>query len=299
MAISAFLLAILEQAREPLHCLHGAGYFTPEEWIQLDLIMNKEYTWTKGPPDTFYRDSIDRVTHFKHENSPFFANGCKDTPGLDAISLSASIEPPMSDIKISPGSIEAPWKLPIGRMNGKSLESSLPSKSDFIPSVNSREQPQSSSYTSILGEEFQGLSTHSKENIPGCPLSTVGSDGKSPLSSSARKMKSISAWTSEVQNKTTRQLSGMHPNMHAPSISSQLKKRSSRSPRSNFTEDQLKELKSDVNIFETSNAAEWDDDVNRALGKSDPPPQKDPSTPVDGKYGKVGENPYNIFIAIN
>ncbi|POS85542.1 hypothetical protein EPUL_002636, partial [Erysiphe pulchra] len=274
MAISAFLLAILEQAKEPLHCLHGAGYFTTEEWIQLDLIMNKEYTWTKGPPDTFYRNSIDRATHLKHENSLFFAKGRKDAPSLDAISLCASIEPPMSDINTSPGSVEAPWNFPIGTMNGKPFESSLPSKSDFIPSVYSPGQRQSSSYTSILGEEFQGPNVPSKENISGYPLSAVGSDGKSPLSSSARKMKSISAWTSEVQNNTTRQVSGIHSNIHAPSISSQLKKRSSRSPRSNFTEDRLKGLKNDVNIFETSNAAEWHDDVSRALDKSGPKKKK-------------------------
>lgn len=287
MAISAFLLAILEQAKEPLHCLHGAGYFTPTEWVQLDLIMNKEYTWTKGPHDKFFRNSFDRVTHLKHENSPFFAEGCKDASSLDAISLCASVEPPISDINTSSVSIEAPWKFPIRTTNGKSFESSLPSKSDFIPSVYSREQRQSSSYTSILGEEFQDLSAPMKEKISGYPQFAVGSDDKSALSSSARKMKSISAWTSEVQNNTTRQLPSIHQNTNTPSVSSQLKKRSSRSPRSKIIEDRLKEVKSDVNIFETSNAAEWDDDVSRALDKSGPKKKKDPSIMIDGKYGKI------------
>ncbi|RKF62759.1 hypothetical protein OnM2_030046 [Erysiphe neolycopersici] len=54
MPLSALMTTILDQATEPLHCLHGAGYFSEEEWIQLDFIMNKKYVWTTGPKSRFH-----------------------------------------------------------------------------------------------------------------------------------------------------------------------------------------------------------------------------------------------------
>ncbi|KHJ36240.1 hypothetical protein EV44_g0490 [Erysiphe necator] len=279
MAISAFLLAILEQAKEPLHCLHGAGYFTPEEWVQLDLIMNKKYTWTTGTPENIIRHSINRVSHSEHKGSSIFGNSCKNATSLDTTSLCDSSELRLSDIKIPPRSGDVPWKLPTEAMSGKPFDHLLASKGD-LSSDYIREQRRISGYSSILGEEYRVISVPLKEKISDYPFSALSSDSKSPLSSSAQKMKSISAWTSEVQN-NTREMSDSLSNTHTLSTSSHLNKKSSLSPRSSLTGNQLKELQSNLNSFETNSSAECE-----KLDKSGPKNKKEQLTLVDKNHGK-------------
>ncbi|TQS38321.1 hypothetical protein Golomagni_01174 [Golovinomyces magnicellulatus] len=279
MPLSTLLITILEQAKEPLHCLHGVGYFTPDEWMQLDLIMNKEYTWTTGPSSLLQRNVIKSVD-LEQESKFSIAGAVKDISISDAISLSASIEPTISDINTSPISADGDWKKSLETVSSKPFEPLMPTQSESKPLIFDKERPSTVS-KNRKPQEFKDLHESLKEKIPEISTSAENSNGRS--AHAARKLKSNSSCTSEVQSNPHQSLKNF-PLLKVSPTTTQPKQKSSRSSKSTNVNHSKKRL-GDVNSFETKNAAEWDD-VNRKMNRNSSR-RNEISTLIEKKIEKI------------
>ncbi|RKF76869.1 hypothetical protein GcM1_224077 [Golovinomyces cichoracearum] len=280
MPLSTLLITILEQAKEPLHCLHGAGYFTPEEWMQLDLIMNKEYTWTTGPSSLLQLNVIKSVD-LEQESKFSLAGAVKDISISDAISLSTSIEPTISDINTSPITADGDWKNSLETVSSKLFEPLMPTQCEPKPLIFDKERPSTVS-KNRKPQEFKDLQQSLKEKIPKISTSAENSDGKSDHSS-AQQLKSNSSCTSEVHCNPHQSLK-ICPLLKVSPTPIQPKQKSSRSSKSTNVNHSKKRL-GDVNSFETKNATEWDD-VNRKMNRNSSR-RNEISTLIEKKIEKI------------
>ncbi|CCU81727.1 hypothetical protein BGHDH14_bghG005398000001001 [Blumeria hordei DH14] len=290
-------MTILEQAKEPLLCLHGAGYFTEVEWMQLDLIINKKYIWTKGPstqiatPNSISYDvkRINKPQREARQLAPDF-DGDKISSGPEETSVCTSVEP-LSDEVITPAaSMDTSWEL------SPAMASPAPTTKPSITKLNGHtkattEGVLASGYTVSQLLEARKLKASFANNSLRDPRldryqgTTSVLAKPSPIPNTLRN-KNVSSWASQVsQGPLIR--SAKRPDSRASElseISGQYFKPPTYEPREIIQNG----YSGDVNVFETSNAAEWDEDLPVPIGK---PADKQISVYVEEKPEKINPVP--------
>ncbi|RKF72635.1 hypothetical protein GcC1_093012 [Golovinomyces cichoracearum] len=279
MSLSPLMLTILEQAKEPLLCLNGAGYFTEDEWFQLDLIMNKKYLWTKGPkkdpqPVKSTTCSAKVNTHINRDDS----TAPVSPAGIDKMSSSpeekstcTSIEPLSDDLETQTISTEATWELspamnsPVPAKNNNNNNNNKnhpgPNKNSVAKGLIPRYNYPKIEDSSSLDAYFMGRPTRETySDPPPEPNQPNGlhSYGKSNPSSASIRYKNVSSWASEVYNSPLQKIDP-RPDLLAPGLSSERHEKPTRASNINPKENLLPNKVADVNAFETSNAEEWDE----------------------------------------
>ncbi|TQS34727.1 hypothetical protein Golomagni_04879 [Golovinomyces magnicellulatus] len=266
-------MAVLEKAKEPLFCLRGAGYFTEEEWVQLDLIMNKKYVWTQGQKQRFQkprsvaqsdidvsrtvpieaRSPISRSTRERKHSSP------------ELVSTRFSIDPSSDDIE-TPNSLgDIIWNLSPALACPAPIVSYIDDEPDSCRALK----------TSVLVPDYsvkqiEEVNIHSA-NDPDNPISKSyakrfteslqAKDTTNPDLISSRD-KAVSSWLSQMHNGSLPRLKNSQESF-APENLLARNEKSTRGPSFKKSEKLTKNKLADVNTFETSNAAEWDEEPPR------------------------------------
>lgn len=293
MPLSALMMTILEQAKEPLLCLHGAGYFTEVEWMQLDLIINKKYIWTTGPstqiatPKSITYD-VKRITKLQREASrPVTdSDGDKVSSGQEETSVCTSVDPLSDEVVTPAASMDTPWEL------SPAMASPAPTTKPFSIKLGDHtkaatEGVLASGYTVSQLLEARKLkacfaNSSLRDPRPEHPQGNTSSISKQSSIPNLLRNKNVSSWASQVsQGPMIR--SAKRPDSRASEISElsgQYFKPSSYEPREMIQNSYA----GDVNVFETSNAAEWDEDLPAPNGKST---DKNISIYVEEKLDKI------------
>ncbi|TQS34451.1 hypothetical protein Golomagni_05166 [Golovinomyces magnicellulatus] len=278
MSLSPLMLTILEQAKEPLLCLNGAGYFTEDEWFQLDLIMNKKYLWTKGPkidpqPVKSTTCSANVNTHNNRDDStaPVSPTGIdKMSSSPEEKSTCTSIEPLSDDLELQTLSTDATWEL------SPAMNSPAPAKNNYYnnnknhpgPIKNSVANGLISRYNypkiedaSSLDAYFMGRpvrETYSEPQIESNLPTGLQLNGKVNPNSASLRYKNVSSWASEVYNSPLQKLDS-RPDLLGLGLSSERLEKPTQASNINPKENLSTNKVADVNAFETSNAEEWDE----------------------------------------
>ncbi|KAI0999708.1 hypothetical protein K3495_g8489 [Podosphaera aphanis] len=295
MPLSNLMLTILEQAIEPLRCLHGAGYFTEEEWSQLDLIMNKKHVWTTGSDQktTSFQSGIlgtHRNTLARHETAPSDIHSDVDKISLspEIISICTSTGPSTDEVMTPSVSMDTSWELspamaspapsrPLNKDPSELLK--LQSAAGLVSNFNKSKplQPPAAKpkFVNNPPREFRPERT-----LEG-PYTISRSDN------TTLRHKSVSSWASEVLNGSLLKAE-TRPRSQASGLSSELIDTSnldiSLAPSTSTTNSYS--YSGDVNAFETNNAAEWDE------LPPEPPkrqPKNDLSALIDEKFDKIAD----------
>ncbi|CAD6505979.1 BgTH12-06911 [Blumeria graminis f. sp. triticale] len=276
MPLSALMMTILEQAKEPLLCLHGAGYFTEVEWMQLDLIINKKYIWTTGPstqiatPNSISYDvkRINKPQREARQHVPDF-DGDKISSGPEETSVCTSVEPLSDEVVTPAASMDTPWEL------SPAMASPAPTTKQSITKLNGHtkattEGVLASGYTVSQLLEARKLKASFANNSLRDPRLDHHQGNNSVLAKpspipNTLRNKNVSSWASQVsQGPLIR--SAKRPDSRASEIS-ELSGQYFKPPIYEPREIIQNSYAGDVNVFETSNAAEWDEDLPVPNGK--------------------------------
>lgn len=218
--------------------------------------MNKKYTWTNGPSSLISIDTRNAVD-LERETTSLFVNGKRDMCSSDNTSWCAS-DPVMGEVNNSPASLNANWRCSMPVTSAKSHDSRVPdpTRPSFLKHPHER---------ALNGHSITRLET---------PKSSSGSSGRGPSRYSAsgrssdvgsnnlhiQKSKNIAVRKFEVKKSPQHEPKNNHIVQASTSTSSsQSRKKSARSSKQTVSE-KASETQGDVNTFETSNAAEWDND---------------------------------------
>ncbi|KHJ31269.1 hypothetical protein EV44_g1519 [Erysiphe necator] len=253
---------ILEQAIEPLHCLHGAGYFSEEEWVQLDLIMNKKYVWTTGPKSRFHNAmkagySANKLARSETKDSLLSISesvGARILTSSEGTSSGTSVAPSLDGLGNSADSTDFAWEL--------------------SPAMTS---PAPASFKSIAREKTGSLRGPLNNGLAaGYTLAQVEearilnsslNKGRTQSVLPPARQKGFASWASVARN-------GIPPPTHAqpaPITSGNLVEigdGATQNPSLLPQQITVKNDRKDVNSFETSNAAEWDEEPIQQEKKS-------------------------------
>ncbi|KHJ31412.1 hypothetical protein EV44_g1592 [Erysiphe necator] len=250
------MTSILEQAIEPLLCLNGAGYFSEEEWIQLDHIIHKKYVWTTGPKSRFHNAmkagySASKLVRPEAKASvPSVSEneGIRISESSEGTSSGTSLAPSLDGVGTSNASAEFSWELSPAMNSPAPIPTSTPVKAIIRGKANTPKDLQSNGptagYTPQLEETQRLNSSLSKNKIP-----TV-----LPLV----RQKGIAAWVSAARH-------GLPPStcpQPTPIPSGNLVELEDNQAVDSAFEPKeiIVNFHKDVNAFETNNAAEWDEE---------------------------------------
>ncbi|KAI1002627.1 hypothetical protein K3495_g5576 [Podosphaera aphanis] len=251
MALSSLLTTILEQAKEPLHCLNGAGYFTDEEWVKLDLILNKKQTWTKSSvkskseATSSQSSSSDRSKLYTRpeENPKPTAAKPSEVRVLTVAQSSDSdwdLAPEFYSPVVALNPIEPPKKTKAEPLDTPTTDKLLSSSTKF--------QPQESK------DLHSGLMKGPPREIPP-RISTP----KNSTTTIAKPPAGVSTKISDQQISSLSKNERIAAILLAPIGPSDTKKRATQAPNPISMGGAPQNYQEDVNTFETRNAAEWDE----------------------------------------
>ncbi|RKF76632.1 hypothetical protein GcC1_070012 [Golovinomyces cichoracearum] len=273
MTLSPLIMAILEKAKEPLFCLRGAGYFTEEEWVQLDLIMNKKYVWTQGHKQRFKKPrSVAHSDIGVPRTVPIEARSPKSLPDREEnhsspelLSTNFSIDPSSDDIE-TPNSLgDIIW----------SLSPALACPAPIVSYIDDQPDSCKTLKTSVLipnytVNQFEEVNINSS-NYPDSPMSKSHAErfteslevkeSTNPDSIPSRE-NSVSTWLSRMHNGSLPKLQNYQENFVTKNLLDRNEK-STLEPSLKKSEKLTKNKFADVNTFETNNAAEWDEELPR------------------------------------
>lgn len=292
MPLSNLMLTILEQAIEPLKCLHGAGYFTEEEWSQLDLIMNKKHIWTTGPDRQTQRiqpsvNGANRNALSRHEalSSDFQAEVDKINLSPEIFSICTSAELSTDDILTPAASMDVPWELSPAMaspapsriiIKNQGEFSRLQGANELVSSFPRKQAVEPQAFNpSLMNNTLRDLR---KERISEGPYTTSRSN-------TTMQHKSVSSWASEVLNGSFHR-SDARPVSRASGFSSELVDISNLDQSIAPSISTINSYSDDVNAFETNNAAEWDEIPSQRPKKQS---KDDISALINEKFDKIAK----------
>ncbi|POS83202.1 hypothetical protein EPUL_003429 [Erysiphe pulchra] len=251
MPLSALMTTILEQAIEPLHCLHGAGYFSEEEWIQLDFIMNKKYVWTTGPKSRFHNamkagynaNKLIRAETKDSATSLSEQGGVRILTSSEGTSSGTSVAPSLDGVGSSTISADFGWELSPAMNSPAPVKAIVKEKTG--PPRSQLNNGLTSGYTMAQVEEARVLNSSLTKS-------------KTPSAMPSARQKGFAAWASVARHGLP-QPTRIQPAPVPSGTLVELDDRVAQAP-SLISQPIVKNDRKDVNSFETSNAAEWDEE---------------------------------------